>query len=761
MTKHVDGLRRRQFLVGSASVGAGLMFGFSLGTEFSGGANKAFAAGNYDHGLFLTMDPTGITTVNITKCEGGQHIGTAIAQMVVEQLELDWNDVRIAYVDSHEKWGLMITGGSWSVNWTFDQMSRVGASARIALVDAGAKMLGVSPSECSAANSVVTHEASGTSVTYGDIVSSGNIDRTFTEDEMKELPLKGFGDYKVVGQSMPALDIPSKTDGTAGFGIDVFVPGMVYARWLSPPVRWGAMPKSVNDSAAKSVDGYIGTILAEGSGNAGAQKGYALAIAETKHAADAAADLVKVQWDLGPYADVSDETLVNEAKSLIDDPNSGLAWVLDGDVKAGLSGASVTHEAEYTTSILSHACMEPMNCVAMEQDGQYHIFMGCQWATRVCPLVAEAVGVDPADVIIHHQYAGGFFGRRLDADEAIPAALAAKELGRPVKLIFTRENDIQFDFHRTPTVQRIKGGVDADGKYVAIDHAIAAGWSTKRTAPGFLAESVDKKGKIDGFSNNGSDFWYTVPNHHVRAIENELATQALPPGFVRSVAPGWTFFAVESYIDEMARKVGKDPLMMRVDMLDAVGKNAGSPPNSVGGAKRLRNVLMAAAGRAGFGTKVLGENIGMGLSCVSAQERGSPTWSACVAEVHVDPASGEPTVKKLTIVMDVGTVVNPDGALSQIEGSALWGVSHALLERATMSNGGIDQTNFDTYEVLRMSDVPEIDIVLVQNGNYPAGIGEPATALVPASIANAIDDAVGARVRSVPITADAIKAAMA
>ncbi len=387
--------------------------------------------------------------------------------------------------------------------------------------------------------------------------------------------------------------------------------------------------------------------------------------------------------------------------------------------------------------------------------------MGCQWATRVGPLVAEAVGVDPADVVIHHQYAGGFFGRRLEADEAIPAALEAKKLGRPVKLIFTREDDIRFDFHRTPTVQRIKGGVDATGKYVAIDHAIAAGWSTKRTAPGFMAESVDKKGRIDGFSNNGSDFWYTVPNHYVRAIENELVTKSLPPGFVRSVAPGWTFFAVESYVDEMARKIGKDPLLMRLDMLDAAGKNAGTPPNSVGGALRLRNVLMTAAGRAGFGTKILGENTGMGLSCVSAQERGSPTWSACVAEVHVDPASGTPTVKKLTIAMDVGTVINPDGAISQIEGSALWGVSHTLLERATMSNGGIDQGNFDTYEVLRMSDVPELDIVLIQHGNYPVGIGEPAAALVPASIANAIDDAVGARVRGLPITSDAIKAAMA
>ena len=760
MTKHEEGLRRREFLVGSATTGAGLIFGFSLGTKTSGGARDAFAAGNYDHGLFLTMDPSGVTTVHITKCEGGQHIGTAIAQAVVEELELDWNDVRIDYPSSHEKWGLMLTGGSWSVNWTFDQMSRVGASARIALIDAGARMLGVSPTECSAESSQVIHGSSGRAVAYGDIVSAGNIDRTFTEDEMKALPLKAFGERKVVGQSMPALDIPSKTDGTARYGIDFFAPNMVYARWISPPVRWGATPKSVNDSAAKSIDGYIKTILADGSGNAGAQKGYALVIAETKHAADAAAEKITVDWDLGPYASVSDEKLVSEARSLIDDPNAGFAWVLDGDVEAGLSAASDTHEAEYTTSILIHGCMEPMNCVAMEQDGQYHIFMGCQWATRVVPLVAEAVGVDPSNVVIHHQYAGGFFGRRLDADEAVPAALAAKELGRPVKLIFTRENDIQFDFHRTPTVQRVKGGVDASGKYIAVDHAIAAGWSTKRTAPGFMAESVDKKGKIDGFSNNGSDFWYTVPNHHVRAIENELATQALPPGFVRSVAPGWTFFAVESYIDEMARKIGKDPLMMRVDMLDAIGKNAGAPPNSVGGAKRLRNTLMVAAGRAGFGTKVLGENTGVGIACVSAQERGSPTWSACVTEVHVDPSSGEASVKKITIAMDVGTVVNPDGAIAQIEGSALWGVSHALRERATMSNGGIDQGNFDTYEVLRMSDVPEIDIVLIQNGNYPAGIGEPATALVPASIANAIHDAVGARVRNLPITAEAIKSAM-
>jgi len=289
---------------------------------------------------------------------------------------------------------------------------------------------------------------------------------------------------------------------------------------------------------------------------------------------------------------------------------------------------------------------------------------------------------------------------------------------------------------------------------------VCGGWATKRQAPGFLAESVDKKGKIDPFSMNGSDFWYTVPNHYVRAIENDMAQSATPPGQLRSVAPAWTFWAVESYLDEMSRKIGKDPVQMRVDMLDASGKNAGTPPNTVGGALRLRNALETVAGKAGWGVKPKAENTGMGIASVTSQERGSPTWTACVAEVHVDPKSGQPTVKKLTIAMDVGTAVNPDGCKAQIEGSALWGCSHALLEKATMKGGQIEQDNFDTYLVGRMEHVPEIDITLIQNGHYPAGTGEPVVTVVPAAIANAIHDAVGARVREMPITPEAVKAAM-
>lgn len=754
-----DGFSRRDFLVGSAAAGAGLVMGFSVLPKLAGTARDALAAGNFEPSLFVTMEPSGVTTVHITKAEMGQHVGTALAQSVAEELEVDWADVRIDYPESHEKWGLMITGGSWSVNWTFDSLSRAGASGRIALVEAGAEMLGVPAGECMAANSTVAHGPSGRSVTYADIVSGGNISRTFTEDELKALPLKRFGEYNIVGRSVPALDIPAKTDGSARFGIDVFVPGMVYGKLVTPPTRYGAMPTAVDDSAAQGIDGYVKTLVVEDP--TGVQKGYAIAIGETYWAADAAAAAVDVTWDAGPNAGVSTATILGRAKDLVADESSGFAWVLEGDVAAGMAEAAETHEAEYVTNITYHGVMEPMNCVAMMQDGVMHCFTGNQWQNRCAAMTAEAIGVDPANVVIHQQYLGGGFGRRLEPDAMIPAALAAVDAGRPVKLVYSREYDLKYDFHRSLTLQRVRGGVDSGGRYTAIDHAVCSGWATKRQAPGFLAESVDKKGRIDPFSMNGSDFWYTVPNHSVRAIENDVAQAATPPGQLRSVAPSWTMWANECFMDEMAKKIGKDPVRMRVDMLDATGKNAGTPPNSVGGAFRLRNILETAAGKAGWGVKPMPENTGMGIAAVTAQERGSPTWTCAVAEVHVDPESHTPTVKKLTIAMDVGTAVNPDGCKAQIEGSAMWGVSHALLEKATMANGQIEQDNFDTYLVARMENVPEIDVTLVQNGHYPAGTGEPVVTVVPAAIANAIEAASGARVREMPITPDSIKSALA
>ncbi|MBL27458.1 MAG: aldehyde dehydrogenase [Rhodospirillaceae bacterium] len=750
-----DGVTRRDFLIGSAAAGTGLVMGFSVLPRLAGSASQAIAAGNYEPSLFITMEANGRTTVHITKAEMGQHVGTALAQSVAEELEVDWNDVRVDYPSSDEKWGLMITGGSWSVNWTFDQLSRAGASGRIALIETAAKAMGVPVSECMAKQSKVIHGPTGQSMTYAEILSTQTIDRTFSEDDLKAIELKKFGTYSVVGKPVQQLDIPAKTNGTAGYGIDVFVPNMLYGTWVNPPVRWGAKAKGFNDSAAKNIPGYVKAVMVEDPTQV--QMNYVIALAETFDASRRAAEAIKVDWDMGPNADVNSEGILQHAKSLTDDPNTGFAWVLEGDVDANMSGT--THDAEYITSLTYHGMMEPMNCTAQEAGGVMHLYTGCQWQTRCVAMVAEALGMEPANVVIHQQYLGGGFGRRLEPDAMLPAALAAKAAGRPVKLVYSREQDVWFDFHRSITYQRMSGAVEG-GKLKSVKQDVCSGWATKRQAPGFLAESVDKKGRIDPFSMNGSDFWYTVPNHYVRAIENDLAQSATPPGQLRSVAPAWTFWAVESFIDEIAHKAGVDPVDMRIAMLDAAGKNAGTPPNSVGGAKRLRNVLEIAVGRAGYGVKPMGEDEGMGVAAVSSQERGSPTWTACVAHVKVDRGSGEVTVKKLTVVMDLGTLVNPDGVMQQVQGSTLWGLSHSLMERATMENGMIVQSNFDTYTPLRINQVPDMDITLVQNGHYPSGCGEPAVTVVPPAMANAIFNAVGARVRELPMTPEKVKAAL-
>jgi isoquinoline 1-oxidoreductase len=371
-------------------------------------------------------------------------------------------------------------------------------------------------------------------------------------------------------------------------------------------------------------------------------------------------------------------------------------------------------------------------------------------------------GVDPKNVVIHQHYLGGGFGRRLESDMTVPAVAAAKAVGKPVKLIYAREDDMQMDFTRPLTYQKVKVGLDAEGHAIAMEHDVIGAWPTARWGiPAFLTPAVDKKGPHDSFTVNGADYWYTIPNHTVRNFENKLAQNATPSGQLRSVAPGWTFWAVESTMDDIAHATGQDPVDMRLKLLDGAGANAGGDkPQNIGGAKRLANVLRIAVGRAGYGALKLGENEGIGVACVSSQERTSPTWTACVAHVKVDPKSGDVTLKKLTLAMDVGTVVNPDGVRAQIEGSTLWGASIAMLEKATMENGGIQQTNFDGYTPMRLSQVPELDISIVGNGEPAVGCGEPAVTVVAPAIGNAIFNAVGARVRSLPITAEAVKAAM-
>ena len=296
------------------------------------------------------------------------------------------------------------------------------------------------------------------------------------------------------------------------------------------------------------------------------------------------------------------------------------------------------------------------------------MYSGNQFATRSGAIAAGAAGVDPKYVVMHQMWLGGGFGRRLDADMMVPAVQAAKAVGKPVKVIYSRENDMTMDFSRPLTFQKVKAGLDGDGKLIALNHDVVSAWPTKRWGiPDFLTPSVDKKGGLDGFTVNGADFFYTVPNHNVRAILNEMAHNATPSGQLRSVAPGWTFWAVESMVDELAHAVGKDPAQYRIDMLDGKGANAG-------GAQRLRNTLLAAMGMAGYGSKQLPKGEGMGVACVSSTGTGNrkldrPAWPMSA----VDASSGEVKVKKLTVATDVGTQVHPDNIRAQVEGAARCG----------------------------------------------------------------------------------------
>lgn len=747
-------LHRRSFLIGGTT--AGLAFGYAAVSGLSV-VGDAFAAGSFGPTAWYSIAPDGKVTVMVGKAEMGQHVSSAMAQIVAEELEADWRLMTVALPDNDPKYndpvlGALITGGSWSVRMNFDAMSRAGAAGRLTLIDAGAAMLGVPAGECRASNSQVIHSKTGKKVSYARIVSEGKASKAWTAGELKAIKLKTPDQYTLVGQSVPQLDIPSKTNGTAKFGIDAMIPGMVYGKPVMPPVRYGASVKAVDDSAAKKIKGFIKAVTI--ADKTLTTSGWVVAVATTYEGAKQAADALKVTYDNGPYALVNDDALIAEAKRLQANGNSGQLFVSAGDPVAAIGGAAKVLEAEYLTSINIHAPLEPMNALAYEKDGVWHIHTGNQFATRTGGLAATALGVDPKHVVLHQYFLGGGFGRRLDGDMVIPAVLASKAVGKPVKLIYAREDDMAMDFTRPLTYQKVKAGLDADGKLVGLQHDVVCAWPTARWGiPAFLTPAVDKKGALDGFTVNGADFWYTVPNHKVRAVLNELAQRATPSGQLRSVAPGWTFWAVESMIDELAHAAGKDPVDFRLALLDGAGANAG-------GAKRLANALRTAVGRSGYGATALPKNSAIGIACVSSQERATATWTACAAQVEVNPASGDFKVNRLTLAMDLGTVVNPNGVQAQIEGSALWGMSLALFEKAPLDQGALQVSNFNDYTPMRMSQMPDIDVSIISSNQPASGCGEPGVTVVAPAIANAIFNAVGARVRSLPITAEAVKAAM-
>jgi CO/xanthine dehydrogenase Mo-binding subunit len=749
---------RRDFLILALESGVALGFASSrlaFGQSPPGAAAKpGNPAALFEPTVWYSVAGDGTVVVHVARAEMGQHIGTALARIVAEELEADWRKVTIQMVDSDPKWGLMITGGSWSVWQSFPVLSRAGAAGRIALIEEGAKLLGVTPGECTAEQGVVR---SGTSaISYGEIVVRGHLSRTYTAGQLDAIPIKSPSARRLIGRATPALDLPAKVDGRAVYGIDAAVPGMIFARPKMPPTRYGCKVRSIDDSAARRLPGYIQSIALDDP--TGVAPGFVMVYADSFVVANRATDVVKVDWATGDAINTSEADIQKRAAEMIADPQGGARPVDDPGVEAAFASAQRTLQRTYTTGTVMHFALEPVNALAFERDGIFEIHTGSQFQTLALSLLAKALGRPEEKIILRTYLLGGGFGRRLSEDYAVVAALAAKAVGQPVKTVFTRADDLRFDCPRSPSTQLVRMAWDGGGKINAMEHHAAAGWPTACIAPALL--SKDPKGVLfDPFSISGADHWYSVGAQRVRALRNDLAEKTFLPGYLRSVSPGWANWALESFMDEAAHESGEDPAAFRLRLLDGSGRNAGSSPNSVGGARRQARVLARLMEKTGSGAPTPPDT-GVGIATTFGQERDMPTWVACAARVRVDRRSGVVSVEKLTFVIDAGTIIDPGGAEAQVQGGALWGLSMALHEGTEFSRGQPMATNLDTYPLLRMGNVPEIDIEFLPSTEVPVGLGEPATTPVAPAIANAIFAATGARCRDLPIRPQAVLQAL-
>ena len=763
---------RRSFLISSAAGASSLVFAKSIvnakeAVDLLNPASPLVLPPNFAPSVWFTMESNGRTTVHIFRNEMGQHVGTSLAQIVAEELCLSWKDVTIDYpqMDSNTygTYGMQLTGGSWSVVSEFDKLSKVSAAARQIIVESGADLLGADLADCIAENSIVKDTLMGEKISFSEILSETVIDYQVTEEDLATVNRKEKKDYKIIGRSVPALDIPEKINGSARYAIDAQVPNMVYGKIIAPPKRLGAKIISIDDKKAKQIKGYITTIpfnFPDEALDGGILTHVPLVVASDYPSAMRAAKLIDVNWNTDACSTASSADFEKEALKLLKDGKNGrLSWKIGEYDTCGEGKECKKLERSYKTSMVAHVALEPMSALVNFDNGVLHIYAGHQVGTLLPNIIGQFTGISSDKIIYHPHLVGGSFGKRTEFGMIALASMASIQLKKPIKLILTREDDMAFSHPRTPTVQRLEAVISGEECLGYKQEIASATMQFDKLMPQFLRNPivdgvpVESENKIEGFTVVGADNWYDIENQTVNYFRQASVEDTIPVRNVRSVGNNYTVFATETFIDEVSQEIGVDPMAFRLNYLNGVGINAGSnTPASYGGGKRLANVLKIASGLANYGLENLGEYEGLGIAITGAENRWAPCFLALVAKVKVDKNSAAIDVQKLICVLDVGIAINPDGIKAQVEGSLLWGLSNALLEKMTLEDGMVSERNFDSYKWQNITKIPKLEIHIVQNGIFPSGVGEPATCVVAPAIGNAIFNATGVRLRSLPFS---------
>jgi isoquinoline 1-oxidoreductase subunit beta len=711
MSKSIT-LRRRSFLGSVAAVSGGLAIGWHIPE------GAAAAEAGQEVGIWAVISPDDTTVVRIARSEMGQGTLTGLAQLVADELDCDWKHVRAEYVSpemnlAHKRaWGDMSTGGSRGIRASVDYVRKGGAAARAMLIDAAAKQWGVPASECAAADSVITHAPSKRTLRYGEVAAAAAQLPVPTE-----VKLKTPAQWTLIGKGVKRLDTVDKLSGKQIFAIDVQLPDMLNAAIAQCPVFGGTL-QSFDAGKIKSMPG-VRNVVAVGDD--------AVAVVADKwYQAKTALAALPINWNEGAGATVNSAQIEALLKEGLDAPQAALGQQ-HGDVVAGLAGAAKKIEAVYGSPFLAHSTMEPMNCTALVADGKVEIWVASQNGDASLAAAAEAAGLKLADVKVNKLHLGGGFGRRGNQDYTRQAVLIARQMpGRPIKLIWSREEDTQHDFFRPVTQCKMTAGLDAAGNVVAL-HARLSGQSILAyLAPQRMENGIDKLA-FQGWTEE--EFGYkTIPN---LLIDHAVRNTLVPVGFWRGVNNNQNAIYMECFVDELAHTAGKDPLEFRQAMLTQSPKHLA--------------VLNAAAERAGWGTPTA-----PGVFRGICQNYGFGSYTAAVAEVSVSP-KGELKILRIVAATDPGTMVNPNQIAAQVEGSFAYGLSAVLFGAITIDRGRVVESNFDNYPMLRMADMPKVETIIVPSGGFWGGVGEPTIAVAGPAVLNAIFAATGQRIRTLPL----------